>query len=153
MAPQKQELPESNDAVRWDRVRRRLRAEVGEDVYSSWFARMEIEDCGAESVRLSVPTRFLRNWIQSHYAERLIVLWRGEAPAVKKIDVVVRSVVARMGLVNTNTNAAPPKPGVAARGNANLRVPAQPNVALVARSDRTGSSPLDPRLKIGRAHV
>lgn len=67
MAPQKQELSNNNDAIRWDRVRRRLRAEVGEDVYSSWFARMEIEDCGAESVRLSVPTRFLRNWIQSHY--------------------------------------------------------------------------------------
>lgn len=29
MAPQKQELPDNNDAVRWDRVRRRLRAEVG----------------------------------------------------------------------------------------------------------------------------
>jgi chromosomal replication initiator protein len=159
MAPQKQELPDNNDAVRWDRVRRRLRAEVGEDVYSSWFARMEIEDCGAESVRLSVPTRFLRNWIQSHYAERLIVLWRGEAPSVKKIDVVVRSSVARMTLVNANANAAmAPKPGAAIRNTANLRSPAPPGVSLVARSDRTGSSPLDPRLTfstflIGRSNA
>ncbi|MGL6182825.1 MAG: DnaA N-terminal domain-containing protein, partial [Aestuariivirga sp.] len=26
---------------RWDRVAQRLRAELGEDLYSSWFARME----------------------------------------------------------------------------------------------------------------
>jgi chromosomal replication initiator protein len=146
MAAQKQELPDNNDAVRWDRVRRRLRAEVGEDVYSSWFARMEIEDCGTESVRLSVPTRFLRNWIQSHYAERLIVLWRGEAPAVKKIDLVVRSAVVRSTLINSNANTMVAKPGLAPRTNGLLRSPTSVGVVPVVRSDRTGSSPLDPRL-------
>jgi chromosomal replication initiator protein len=145
MAPQKQELPENNDAGRWDRVRRRLRAEVGEDVYSSWFARMEIEDCGAESVRLSVPTRFLRNWIQSHYAERLVTLWRGEAPTVKKIDLVVRSSVSRAGFANIAMNA-PAKPSVVLRNNGAMRMPVQPGGALGPRADRTGSSPLDPRL-------
>ena len=146
MAAQKQELPDNNDAVRWDRVRRRLRAEVGEDVYSSWFARMEIEDCGAESVRLSVPTRFLRNWIQSHYAERLIVLWRGEAPAVKKIDLVVRSAVVRSALINSNANTIVAKSNLPPRPSGLLRSPASAGVVPVVRSDRTGSSPLDPRL-------
>ena len=68
MAAHKQEITDNN-ATRWDRVRRRLRVEVGEDVYSSWFARMEVEDCDPECVKLSVPTRFLRNWIQSHSAD------------------------------------------------------------------------------------
>ena len=31
------------DQENWSRVKERLRAEVGEDVYSSWFARMELE--------------------------------------------------------------------------------------------------------------
>lgn len=158
MAAQKQELPDNNDAVRWDRVRRRLRAEVGEDVYSSWFARMEIEDCGAESVRLSVPTRFLRNWIQSHYAERLITLWRGEAPAVKKIDLVVRSAVARSALINSNTNAVVAKPGIAPRINGMVKSSVSVGVTAMIRSDRTGSSPLDPRLSfstflVGRSNA
>ena len=33
----------STEQLRWARVRDRLRAEVGEDVYSSWFARMELK--------------------------------------------------------------------------------------------------------------
>lgn len=147
MATQKQELPENNNMIRWDRVRRRLRAEVGEDVYSSWFARMEIEDCGDESVRLSVPTRFLRNWIQSHYADRLILLWRRESPAVKKIDLVVRSAVARMAIANPYPNTVIAKPGMAQRPNSLTKTPPMTgSPTLVVRSDRTGSSPLDPRL-------
>ncbi|HVT56223.1 MAG TPA: chromosomal replication initiator protein DnaA [Xanthobacteraceae bacterium] len=145
MAPQKQEIPDNNDAGRWDRVRRRLRAEVGEDVYSSWFARMELEDCGTESVRLSVPTRFLRNWIQSHYAERLVTLWRGEQPAMKKIDLVVRSSVSRAGFANIAMNT-PAKPNVIARANGGTRLPLPSSGPLSMRTDKTGSSPLDPRL-------
>lgn len=53
----------STDQERWQRVKNRLRIELGEDVYSSWFARMELEAVGDGNVRLSVPTRFLRNWI------------------------------------------------------------------------------------------
>ncbi len=145
MAPQKQEVSDSNDALRSDRVRRRLRAEVGEDVYSSWFARMEIEDCGAESVRLSVPTRFLRNWIQSHYAERLLTLWRGELPAIKKIDLVVRSSSLVRHVVAGPAACAQAKPGVVSRGNGMPRLAMQQGGMLAAR-DKNGSSPLDARL-------
>ena len=31
------------DQESWSRVKERLRAEVGDDVYSSWFARMDLE--------------------------------------------------------------------------------------------------------------
>ncbi len=43
---------------RWSRVKGRLRTSVGEDVYTSWFARMDLEGVQDESVQLSVPTRF-----------------------------------------------------------------------------------------------
>lgn len=145
MAPHKQEVSESTDAVHWDRVRRRLRAEVGEDVYSSWFARMEIEDCGSETARLSVPTRFLRNWIQSHYSERLLTLWRSELPAVKKIDLVVRSSSVVRPVAANNVMNAPARAGFAVRPNGLQRFAVPASGPLAAR-DKNGSSPLDPRL-------
>ena len=37
---------------RWSRVKGRLRSSVGEDVYSSWFARMDLESVQQESVHL-----------------------------------------------------------------------------------------------------
>ena len=47
----------------WTRVKGRLRAEVGEAVYTSWFARMELEAVEADTAKISVPTRFLKSWI------------------------------------------------------------------------------------------
>ena len=66
------------DQARWLRVKDRLRAEVGEDIFSSWFARMELEGIEVDTVHLTVPTRFLRSWIQSHYAERVLACWQAE---------------------------------------------------------------------------
>src|SRR3954449_4494599 len=76
---------------RWSRVKGRLRTSVGEDVYSSWFARMDLEGVQQESVHLSVPTRFLKSWIQAHYAERVLSCWQAEMPEVHRIDLSVRS--------------------------------------------------------------
>ena len=42
----------------WERIGQRLRAELGEDLYSSWFARMEAERLEAGRLEASVPTRF-----------------------------------------------------------------------------------------------
>ena len=76
---------------RWSRVKGRLRTSVGEDVYTSWFARMDLEGVQDESVHLSVPTRFLKSWIQAHYAERVLSAWQAEMPEVHRIDLTVRS--------------------------------------------------------------
>ena len=76
---------------RWSRVKGRLRSSVGEDVYTSWFARMDLESVQQESVHLSVPTRFLKSWIQAHYAERVLSCWQAEMPEVHRIDLTVRT--------------------------------------------------------------
>src|SRR6201994_1435050 len=76
---------------RWSRVKGRLRTSVGEDVYTSWFARMDLESVQDESVHLSVPTRFLKSWIQAHYAERVLSCWQAEMPEVHRIDLTVRT--------------------------------------------------------------
>lgn len=55
----------------WERARRRLRAELGEDVFSSWFARVELGAIRDGVAHLTVPTRFLKSWLEAHYAERL----------------------------------------------------------------------------------
>ena len=57
--------------TRWDRVAQRLRAELGEDLYTSWFARMEAEDIDSGRLTVSVPTRFLKSWIETHYLSKL----------------------------------------------------------------------------------
>ena len=134
--------PEDNEPLRWDRVCRRLRAEIGEDVYLSWFTSMTFEGVANDGVRLSVPTRFLRNWIHSHYGQRILELCREEFGVASKIDISVRTTLAR-------TSAAAPRPARPAAGSSGtertlpfqMRAPA----AGDARVQGNGGSPLDAR--------
>lgn len=89
------------DQERWLKVKEKLRAEVGEDIFQSWFARMDLERIEVNTAHLSVPTRFLKSWIQSHYTDRVLACWQGEHADIQKIDVSVRSAMIR---------TAPPKP-------------------------------------------
>jgi chromosomal replication initiator protein len=147
----------SSEKEQWGRVRQRLRTEVGDDVFSSWFARMDLDAIEGEVVRLSVPTRFLKSWIQAHYIERVLACWKAEEPALRRIDLAVRSAVIR-----THTRAKPepageteraPQNGAGERGEARAA-----SVPAPATSDALGGSPLDPRLTfdtfvIGRSNT
>jgi chromosomal replication initiator protein len=147
--------PISSEAQeRWTRVKDRLRAEVGEDIFSSWFARMELEGAFADTVRFSVPTKFLKSWIQSHYAERVLACWQAEDPLICKIDLSVRSAVIRQ------TSAAPPQPEPACQnrpGN-EARETRGPTAPALAAHEALGGSPLDQRLNfetflVGRSNT
>jgi chromosomal replication initiator protein len=138
-------MPEIPDEC-WTRVKGRLRAEVGEAVYSSWFARMELESVEADTARISVPTRFLKSWIQSHYVERLLNCWQSERPAVTRIDLSVRSAVIR----NTPPPCAMAPVAVAPlekRENNHFRHEMKAIIPSgLPVQDSNGGSPLDPRL-------
>src|SRR5579862_3684828 len=88
------EMTEFQDEC-WSRVKLRLRTEVGDAIYNSWFASMALESVEADTARISVPTRFLKSWISSHYVERLLSCWQSERPGVRRIDLSVRSAVLR----------------------------------------------------------
>jgi chromosomal replication initiator protein len=146
----------SSEKERWGRVRQRLRVEVGDDVYSSWFARMDLDAIEGEVVRLSVPTRFLKSWIQAHYVERVLACWRAEDPTLRRIELAVRSAVIR-----THTRAKPERNGEAERpapaavSERHTRVVSAP---VPTTSDALGGSPLDPRLSfdsflVGRSNT
>jgi chromosomal replication initiator protein len=86
----------SLEQERWSRVKGRLKAEVGEDIFSSWFARMDLEGVEKDTARLSVPTRFLKSWIQSHYSDRVLRCWQAEERCVQRIELTVRTAAIKM---------------------------------------------------------
>ena len=75
----------------WRRVRARLHAELGEATVNSWFKQIDLIGVDDGRVMLSVPTRFIRNWVVSHYADRLAKLWADEDAGFSRVDVVVHS--------------------------------------------------------------
>jgi chromosomal replication initiator protein len=129
----------------WSRVKERLRAEVGDDVYSSWFARMDLEAIEEGSVRLSVPTRFLKSWIQSHYAERVPGLLAGSG---RESD-ARRADRALGGPEICNAAQAKPDIGTIENGGRYTNGIGNGRALLVGDAsvhEALGGSPLDPRL-------
>ena len=141
----------STEQERWARVKERLRAEVGEDIYSSWFARMELEGIEEDTVKLSVPTRFLKSWIQSHYTEQVLACWQAEQPSILRIELTVRSAVIRTlppksKPAETASELAGHRTQTARDYKSNGGEPRSPLAPVSAVHEALGGSPLDPRL-------
>jgi chromosomal replication initiator protein len=76
---------------KWTRVSSRLRAELGEDLFTSWFARMEPEELSDGRFAVSVPTRFLKSWIETHYIAKLHKTSEAEFGRLDTVQVRVRT--------------------------------------------------------------
>ena len=69
------ELEPSQDLQEtWTHICESLRAEIGEASYQSWIKPMRLIGVDGGAVRTGVPTRFMREWIQAHYQDRLAEL-------------------------------------------------------------------------------
>ena len=135
----------SIDQERWTRVKGRLRADVGDDIFLSWFARMDLERIDENTAHLSVPTRFLKSWIQSHYTERMLACWQAEQTEIQRIELTVRGAVIRLN----PPKAKPVEQVDTARETRGVRFDNDVRVAFApvsAGHEALGGSPLDQRL-------
>jgi chromosomal replication initiator protein len=157
--PESRPTMSSTDQERWRKVKERLRAELGEDVFSSWFARMEVETVDKGAVRLSVPTRFLRNWIQAHYSERVLSNWQAEDSVITRLELSVRSAAIRPPVVSRpKPEQAPPPVREFHDGTTHNGAEIRASVPFMTVHEALGGSPLDQRLTfdtfiIGRSNT
>jgi chromosomal replication initiator protein len=78
-------------AAIWARVRGRLQQEVGEVEYRTWLRQMTLAGIAGEEVTVLLPTRFLRDWVRTHYGDLLTTLWQAEAQTVRRVVLKVGS--------------------------------------------------------------
>jgi len=75
--------------VEWDRVVAHLRQEIGDIAYRSWLAPINLLRIDGGEAVIAAPARLYRDWVASHYADRILALWRTENRLIKRISVVV----------------------------------------------------------------
>ncbi len=93
--------------VQWARVRGRLQNEVGDVEYRTWLRQMTLEGLDGDEITVRLPTRFLRDWVRSHYGDRLNALWTAENESVRRVEIRVGPGV-QMGVISEPLSAAPP---------------------------------------------
>ncbi|MGI6244796.1 MAG: chromosomal replication initiator protein DnaA [Pseudochelatococcus sp.] len=150
---------ETTAEAAWPRVKRRLRVELGEDVFASWFGRLELESVSRQTAHMTVPTRFLKSWIESHYADRVLTLYRAEYPKLARVSFSVRDSAGNVAAAQPRS-AETPRPAaivpaagqeaVARQEAARPTRAAAPAATFVPQEEAAdgdlGGNPLDNRL-------
>jgi chromosomal replication initiator protein len=104
------EVSEPRIAAQWARIRGRLQSQVGDVEYRTWLKQMTLAAVDGDEVTVHLPTRFLRDWVRSHYGEKINQLWQLENGRIRRVD--IRVGVGKVGLAE-DLSVPPDLPAVA----------------------------------------
>ncbi|MEI8320900.1 MAG: chromosomal replication initiator protein DnaA [Alphaproteobacteria bacterium] len=72
----------------WSHVQSEFPVIFGETACKGWLKFLKFEEDVGGKVILSVPSRFIKDWISTRYLPRILELWRQQAPTIYGIDIV-----------------------------------------------------------------
>jgi chromosomal replication initiator protein len=117
----------------WKKIHADLRGEFGEAIFRSWLKPLSLQAFYHGTLEVSVPTRFMRDWIQNHYAERILEMCALAHQDVKKLQIVV--------VQNQSFDSVDQTSAEGTQSPANDKITAPQFLNEIAEI----SSPLDPR--------
>ena len=85
------ESGEHSISNQWTHIVTQLREDIGEAAYQSWIKPIKVRKIDGGVAKLTVPTRFMRDWVIAHYVEKLSELWGQLNNEVKQVDVEVNA--------------------------------------------------------------
>ena len=101
---------DSRISAQWARVRGVLRAEVGDSSYRSWLKPMTLLSVDGAVVRIATPTRFMRDYVNENFSERILELWTDENETITTLDVQIQAEPAKRERKRLAPVPAQPRP-------------------------------------------
>lgn len=88
-------------AAAWEQIRAGLRRDCGARTFDGWLRPITLSgfDPDSATVRLELPSQFMADWVQTHFAERLVLAWRSMLPVVRGVDIGVGAAAQRSALL------------------------------------------------------
>jgi len=129
-------------AALFERFSARLRAQVGPDVFASWFGRLKLHSLSKSVVRLSVPTTFLKSWINNRYLDLITSIFQAENPGILKVEILVRSASRNVRAPVVEDRAEPALAPAQKRQMPQSIGQVAPAIAAPAASQRPAQGPL-----------
>jgi chromosomal replication initiator protein len=77
-------------AAAWESIRAGLRRDCGARTFDGWLKPAALGDFDPESgdLELALPSKFMADWVRSHFGERLALAWRTALPIVRSVTIV-----------------------------------------------------------------
>ena len=70
----------------WNSVQDEMKTKLGLDVYESWLKKINLIDEFNNYILLSVPTRFIRDWITSRYLDQILQIVKRHKKDIIRIE-------------------------------------------------------------------
>ena len=76
-------------AAAWSAIRAGLRQDCGARTYDFWLKPIELSGFEPESglIELACPSQFMASWVESNYADRLLLAWREALPGIRQLRI------------------------------------------------------------------
>ncbi len=84
-------INDSSVQDQWGQICSQLKNEVGDTAFESWLKPLSLGSFSDGVMNICVPTRFMRNWVITHYSDRIHKIWEKKNPAIKNINFVVQA--------------------------------------------------------------
>ena len=82
-------VAKEESSINWPDVLKELRNAFGNDVFESWIKNMDLKREFNHYVVLSAPTRFVRDWIVSRYADKVLDIIKNFKSSIQRIEFLI----------------------------------------------------------------
>ncbi len=80
---------ENNKKLDWKSVQNEMKSKFGNDIYDSWLKKIDLVDELNNYVLISVPTRFIRDWITSRYLDQILKIIKSFKKDISRIEFII----------------------------------------------------------------
>ncbi len=75
----------------WHLVQNKLKNEHGEATYKSWLSKLDFVETNSSTLTLMAPTKFMREWVVTHYMESIKNAWNNFSPNINELNININS--------------------------------------------------------------
>ena len=76
----------TSEILNWELIQEDFKIKFGSDVFESWLKKMELKEINTDNLLISVPTRFIRDWITSRYLDNVIQVIKSHNKNINRIE-------------------------------------------------------------------
>ena len=82
-------LVQEESLLNWEDITSKFLKTFGKDVYESWIKNINLKKEFNHYVILSAPTRFVRDWVVSRYADKILDIIKDFKKSIQRIEFLI----------------------------------------------------------------
>ena len=93
-------LAQEENFLDWNAILNNFKKNFGDDVYESWIKNINLKKEFNHYVILSAPTRFVRDWIVSRYADKILDIIKTYKQSIQRIEFFIEGSDNKVGKID-----------------------------------------------------